>query len=69
MREGSFAFLDGRKENGDYLRPIWSSNLAGPLVEPKEGALRVSFPSVVTTPVLSVLFLLFMSSVTFLRPV
>ena len=66
--DGLFAFLD-RKEHNNYLRPIWSSNLAGPLVELKECALRVSFPSAATTPVLSVLFLLFMSSVTFLRPV
>lgn len=57
-----------RKERKDYLRPIWSSSLAGPLVELKGGELRVSFPSAATTPVLSVLFLLFMSSVTFLRP-
>lgn len=52
-----------------HLRPIWSSNLGGPVFgfEEAEPA-RASLSLAPTTPVLSVRFFAFISSVTFLRP-
>lgn len=53
-----------------HFRPIWSSNFGGPLLKENELAREDRFSTVVTTaPGFSVWFLVFMSLVTFFKPV